>query len=83
MTQHVRRIVTSALCGAFVAGCLATATQSVTAGADTGHRAERAHSAHVLNATDTAHLHYVKSTVTGPPRHTGPAPTKASPARSP
>jgi len=61
MTQHVRRIVTSALCGAFVAGCLATATQSVTAGADTGHRAGRAHSAHVLNATDTAHLHYVKS----------------------
>jgi hypothetical protein len=51
MTPHVRRRATAVLCGAFAAGCLATATQSVA----------RAHAAHVLNATDTAHLHYISS----------------------
>ena len=37
MTPHVRRRATAALCGAFAAGCLATAAQSVTAGAYAAH----------------------------------------------
>jgi len=61
MTPHVRRAATAALCGTLVAGCLATATQSVAASAHTGHPAGRAHTAHILTATDTAHLHYISS----------------------
>jgi hypothetical protein len=61
MTPHVRRTVTAALCGALAAGCLAAATQSVAASAHAGRPAGRAHAAHVLTATDTAHLHYVSS----------------------
>jgi hypothetical protein len=61
MTTHMRHPATAALCGALVAGCLATATQSVAASAHTGEPAGRAHAAHVLNATDTAHLHYISS----------------------
>jgi hypothetical protein len=61
MTQHVRRAATSALCGALAAGCLVAATQSAAAGAHTRQPAVRAHAAHALTATDTAHLHYVKS----------------------
>jgi hypothetical protein len=45
----------------FAAGCLVTATQSVHAGAYAAQPAGRAHAADVLNATDTAHLHYVSS----------------------
>lgn len=61
MTPHLRRTATSALCGALAAGCLATATQSVAASGPSGHPAARAHAAHVLKATDTAHLHYISS----------------------
>jgi hypothetical protein len=61
MTARVRRTATTALCGVFAAGCLATATQSVHASAYTSRRSGRAHAAHVLNATDTAHLRYVSS----------------------
>jgi hypothetical protein len=61
MTPHVRPRATAALCGVFVAGCIAAATQSEYAGAYTAQPAGRAHAAHVLNATDTAHLHYVSS----------------------
>jgi hypothetical protein len=61
MTPHLRRAATRALCGALAAGCLATATQSVAASGPSGHRAARAHAAHVMKATDTAHLHYVSS----------------------
>jgi hypothetical protein len=57
MTPHLRRAATTALCGAFAAGCLAAATQPASAAAHT----KRAHAAHVLNATDTAHLRYVSS----------------------
>jgi hypothetical protein len=61
VTPHVRRSATAALCGALVAGCLATATQSVNASVYVAQPAGRAHAAHVLNATDTAHLHYISS----------------------
>lgn len=61
MTRHLRRAATSTLCGALAAGCLATATQAVSASADNGHPAGPAHAAHVLKATDTAHLHYISS----------------------
>jgi len=61
MTPHVRRRATTALCGAFAAGCLATATQSVYASDYAAQPAGRAHAAHVLNATDTAHLRYISS----------------------
>jgi hypothetical protein len=57
----MRHRVTAALCGAFAAGCLATATQSLDATAYAAGPAGRAHAAHVLNATDTAHLRYVSS----------------------
>jgi hypothetical protein len=61
MTPHLRRAATSALCGAFAAGWLATATRSVDASAYATKPAGRAHAARVLKATDTAHLHYVSS----------------------
>jgi hypothetical protein len=61
MTPHLRRAATAALLGALAAGCLATTTGSVAASARAGARARRAHAAHVLNATDTAHLHYISS----------------------
>jgi hypothetical protein len=61
MTPHARRTATTALCGALVAGFLATATLSGYASAYAAQPAGRAHAAHVLNATDTAHLHYVSS----------------------
>jgi hypothetical protein len=61
MTPHLRRAATAALCGAFAAGCLAAATQPAPAAAHTGSAAGRAYAAHVLNATDTAHLRYLSS----------------------
>jgi hypothetical protein len=61
MTAHVRSRVTAALCGAVAAACIATAAQSVKASTYTAQPPDRAHTAHVLNATDTAHLHYVSS----------------------
>lgn len=61
MTPHVPRTATAALCGVLAAGCLATASPSVHASTSTSQRARRAHAARVLNATDTAHLHYVSS----------------------
>jgi hypothetical protein len=61
MTPRTRRAATTALRGALVAACLATAARPVTASADAAQPAGRAHTAHVLNATDTAHLHYVSS----------------------
>jgi hypothetical protein len=61
MTHRARRRATAALCGTLAAGCLATATQSVDASAYAAEPAGRAHAAHVLNATDTAHLHYISS----------------------
>jgi hypothetical protein len=61
MIPHVRRGATAALYAALAAACLATATQSVSAAVHAAQPAGRAHAAHVLNATDTAHLHYVSS----------------------
>ncbi len=61
MTTHVRRGAAAALCGAFAAGCIATATQSVDASAHAAGPAGRARAAHVLSATDTVHLHYISS----------------------
>jgi len=61
MSHHMRRRATAALRGACAAGCLATAMQSVCATAYAAEPARRAHAAHVLKATDTAHLHYVSS----------------------
>lgn len=61
MTPHIRRGAAAALCGAFAAGCLATATQSVAASRPPSRPTGRAHAAHVLNATDTAHLRYLSS----------------------
>jgi hypothetical protein len=61
MIHHVRSRAAAALCGAFAAGCLATATQFVYASVYAAEPAARAHAAHVLKATDTAHLHYVSS----------------------
>ncbi len=53
MTHHAGRSTKATLCAAFVASsCLAIAAQSVHA---------IAHAAHVLKATDTAHLHYVSA----------------------
>jgi hypothetical protein len=59
MTTRARRGATAAVCGALAAGLFATATRSAPASA--GRTAQRAHGAHVLNATDTAHLHYISS----------------------
>jgi hypothetical protein len=51
-----------ALCTAFVAtSCLAIAVQSVHAAAGPLAPLVRTHAAHVLKATDTAHLHYVSA----------------------
>jgi hypothetical protein len=61
MTTHVRCRATAALCGALAAGCLAAATQAIYATAYAAKPAGQAHAAHVLKATDTAHLHYVSS----------------------
>jgi hypothetical protein len=49
MSPRLRRSAAAVLCCAFAAGCLAAATPA------------RARGAHVLNATDTAHLHYISS----------------------
>ncbi len=59
MTSQMRRRATAAVCGALAAGLLATATQHEPAYADQSTRS--AHAAHVLNATDTAHLRYISS----------------------
>jgi hypothetical protein len=61
MTTRVCRAATTAICAALAAGCLATATQSVAESGPSEHRAGPAHGARVLKATDTAHLHYVRS----------------------
>jgi hypothetical protein len=61
MTPHVPSRAAAALCGAFAAGCIATAAQSADAGAHAAGPAGRARAAHVLNATDTVHLHYISS----------------------
>jgi hypothetical protein len=61
MSPHVRRASTTAVCSAVATGCLAIATQFVPAAAYAAQPAGRAHAAHVLNATDTAHLHYISS----------------------
>ncbi|HEY4810366.1 MAG TPA: hypothetical protein VIH71_04840 [Solirubrobacteraceae bacterium] len=58
--DHVRRGTTVALCAALtVTSCLAIAAQSGRAHAYAP--SERAHAAHVLKASDTAHLHYVSA----------------------
>ena len=59
MTPHLRRTTTAAICSALAAGLLAAATQHATAYA--GQSRPRADAAHILNATDTAHLRYVSS----------------------
>jgi hypothetical protein len=61
MTPRARHSARTALCGALAAGCIATAAQLVPASAYAAQPAGRAHAAHVLNATDTAHLRYVSS----------------------
>ena len=61
MTPHVRRRAAAVLCAALAAGCPAAATQSAAASPSSGHPTGRAHTAHVLNATDTAQLHYLSS----------------------
>jgi hypothetical protein len=61
MTPRARHSARTALYGALAAGCIATAAQLVPASAYAAQPAGRAHAAHVLNATDTAHLRYVSS----------------------
>jgi hypothetical protein len=61
MTPRVRCAATTAFCGALAAGCLAAAMQSLYATAYAAEPGGRARAAHVLKATDTAHLHYVSS----------------------
>lgn len=62
MTHRMGRDTTTALCAALVASsCLAIAAQTVHATAYASEPAARAHAAHVLKATDTAHLHYVSA----------------------
>jgi hypothetical protein len=59
MTPQVRRRATAVVCGALAAGLLATATQHAHAYA--GQFTQPADAAHVLSATDTAHLRYISS----------------------
>jgi hypothetical protein len=59
MTTHTRRKATAVMCGALATACMATATQHAPAYASGS--APRAYAAHLLNATDTAHLRYVSS----------------------
>ena len=59
MTTHMRRRATAVMCGALATGCIAAATQDAPAYASGS--TPRAYAAHLLNATDTAHLRYVSS----------------------
>jgi hypothetical protein len=60
MTLHMRHIATATICGALAGNLLATAAKP-DADADASQGAGSAHAAHILEATDTAHLHYVSS----------------------
>jgi hypothetical protein len=61
-THHLRRTAAASLCGALAAAtCLAIAAQSVRASASAAGPAARAHAARVLQASDTAHLHYTSA----------------------
>ncbi len=51
--------IAAALCGALAAGCLASAMRAAPASA--GQPPVKALAARVLNATDTAHLHYISA----------------------
>lgn len=58
-THHLRRTAAATLLGALTAAtCLIVGAQTGRAGAYTARSAARAHAAHVLQASDTAHLHY-------------------------
>jgi hypothetical protein len=59
MTTHMRHRATAVICGALATGCMATATHDAPAYASGS--APHAYAAHLLNATDTAHLRYVSS----------------------
>jgi hypothetical protein len=59
MTTHTHRRATAVMCAALATACMATATQH--APADASELAPHAYAAHLLNATDTAHLRYVSS----------------------
>lgn len=62
MSHHAGRGTKATLCAACVAvSCLTIAVQSVPATTHAGGPPGRAHAAHVLKATDTAHLHYVSA----------------------
>src|ERR1700733_4200688 len=60
MTHQLRLAPVAAFCTALLAGWLIVAAQAGPAPAYTGAPAG-AHAARVLNATDTAHLHYVSA----------------------
>jgi hypothetical protein len=58
-THHLRRTAAAALCGAFAATtCLLVVAQTGRAGTYTARPVARAHAVRVLQASDTAHLHY-------------------------
>ncbi len=60
--DHIGRGTKLGLCAAFAATiCLVIAVQSVRARAYPLAPPVRAHAAHVLKATDTAHLHYISA----------------------
>jgi hypothetical protein len=61
-THHLRRTAAATLCSAFAATmCLIVLAQSGRASAYTTEPAPRAHAAHVVRASDTAHLHYISA----------------------
>jgi len=61
MTQQLRRVRVAAICIALAGGYLIVAAQIGSAPAYAGGAVAGARAARVLNATDTAHLHYVSA----------------------
>jgi hypothetical protein len=61
MTHQLRLASVAALCTTIVAGWLLVAAPVERATAYTGEARSVARAAHTLNATDTAHLHYVSA----------------------
>lgn len=61
MTHRLRCVCDAALCSALLAGSLVAAAQIGPASAYAGSAIAGARAARVLNATDTAHLHYVSA----------------------
>lgn len=61
MTQQLRRTLVATVCIALAAGCLIVAAQIGPAPAYADGAVAGARAARILNATDTAHLHYVSA----------------------